>query len=49
MGRLLVDAIFAKDYAYVQAVTLIITVAIVLANLLVDISYSWVDPRIRYD
>lgn len=49
MGRLMVDAIFAKDYAYVQAVTLIITVTVILANLLVDISYSWVDPRVRYN
>lgn len=49
MGRLAVDAIFAHDYAYVQGVVLIITVTIILANLLVDISYGWVDPRIRYN
>jgi len=48
MGRLAVEAIFSHDYAYVQGVTLLITVAVVLANLLVDISYGWLDPRIRY-
>jgi len=48
MGRLAVEAIFAKDYAFVQGVTLLITVAVILANLLVDISYGWLDPRIRY-
>ncbi|MCX7912894.1 MAG: ABC transporter permease, partial [Dehalococcoidales bacterium] len=49
MGRLMTDAIFAHDYAYVQGVTLIITITVIIANLLVDISYSWIDPRIRYD
>jgi peptide/nickel transport system permease protein len=48
MGRLAVDAIFTQDYAYVQGVTLIIAVAVALTNLLVDISYGWIDPRIRY-
>ena len=37
-----------SDYAYVQGITLIVTVAVVLANLLVDISYGWLDPRVRY-
>jgi len=49
MGRLAVDAIFTPDYAYVQGVTLIITLAIIICNLLVDISYGWFDPRIRYN
>jgi peptide/nickel transport system permease protein len=48
MGRLLVTAIFTHDYAYVQGITLVITAVIVLVNLLVDISYGWLDPRIRY-
>jgi peptide/nickel transport system permease protein len=48
MGRLVVDAIFTQDYAYVQGVTLLITVIVILTNLLVDISYGWLDPRIRY-
>jgi peptide/nickel transport system permease protein len=49
MGRLAVDAIFAHDYAFVQGVTLIITVTVILANLLVDISYGLIDPRIRFN
>ncbi len=49
MGRLSVDALFNQDYAIVQGVILIIAVVVVLANLLVDISYGWIDPRIRYD
>jgi peptide/nickel transport system permease protein len=48
MGRLLVRAAFDKDYMIVQSGVLIIGVAVCLTNLLVDISYGWVDPRIRY-
>ena len=48
MGRLAVDAIFTHDYAYVQGIALIITISVVVTNLLVDISYGWLDPRIRY-
>ena len=48
MGRLLVRAAFDKDYMIVQSGVLIIGVVVCLANLLVDISYGWVDPRIRY-
>lgn len=49
MGRLLVSSVFAQDYQVVQASILIIGIAVVLVNLLVDISYGWFDPRIRYD
>lgn len=48
MGRLAVDAMMSRDYAIVQGVILIIAVVVCLANLIVDISYSWLDPRIRY-
>jgi ABC-type dipeptide/oligopeptide/nickel transport system permease component len=48
MGRLMVDAILTKDYAIVQGEILIIAVVVMLGNLLVDISYGWIDPRIRY-
>jgi peptide/nickel transport system permease protein len=48
MGRLLVTSIFGQDYVVVQAVTLVISVSILLMNLLVDLSYGWFDPRIRY-
>ncbi|MCX7912089.1 MAG: ABC transporter permease [Dehalococcoidales bacterium] len=48
MGRLTVDALFQHDYPYVQGTTLILTAVVVFTNLLVDISYGWLDPRIRY-
>jgi ABC-type dipeptide/oligopeptide/nickel transport system permease component len=48
MGRLLVDAIFSRDYPIIQAVVLMTGLAVVLANLLVDIAYAYLDPRIRY-
>jgi peptide/nickel transport system permease protein len=48
MGRLAVQSIMIKDYGYVQGVTLVIAVAVVLINLAVDLSYGWLDPRIRY-
>ncbi len=48
VGRLLVSSIFGQDYVVVQAITLVIAVAILVVNLLVDISYGWLDPRIRF-
>jgi peptide/nickel transport system permease protein len=48
MGRLMVRAVFDKDYVIVQACILIVAVVTVLSNLLVDIAYGWVDPRVRY-
>jgi peptide/nickel transport system permease protein len=48
IGRLMVSSIFGQDYVVVQGITLVISVSILLANLLVDISYVWFDPRIRY-
>lgn len=47
IGRLLVDAIFQRDYPLVQASILFITTTFILINLLVDISYVYLDPRIR--
>ncbi len=48
VGRLLVTSIFAQDYVVIQSGTLVIATIIILSNLLVDISYGWLDPRIRY-
>jgi peptide/nickel transport system permease protein len=47
IGRLLVNAIFQRDYPLVQASILFITTTFILINLLVDISYVYLDPRIR--
>jgi peptide/nickel transport system permease protein len=49
MGRLMVDSLFKHDYTYVQGITLVMTAVIVVSNLLVDLTYGWLDPRIRYD
>ena len=46
-GRLIVEAVFTRDYPLVQGVVLITASAYVLINLLVDVSYSLLDPRIR--
>lgn len=49
MGRLMVQAVFKRDYPIVQGVVLLIALLVVLSNLVVDISYAFIDPRIRYD
>lgn len=48
VGRLFVSSIFNHDYLVVQTVTLFIAVAVLLVNLIVDIAYGWLDPRIHY-
>ncbi len=48
VGRLVVDAVFARDYPLVQGVVLLIALGFIASNLLVDITYGWLDPRIRY-
>jgi peptide/nickel transport system permease protein len=48
VGRLVVSAILWKDYPLVQGCVLFMAVAYLLVNLLVDIGYAWLDPRIRY-
>jgi peptide/nickel transport system permease protein len=48
VGRLLVDAIFQRDFPIVQGVVLFLAVNFLLVNLLVDLAYAWLDPRIRY-
>ena len=48
LGRLTVDAVLARDYPTVQAVILLFSFAYVLVNLAIDVSYTALDPRIRY-
>jgi peptide/nickel transport system permease protein len=48
IGRLMTQSVQNQDYLVVQAGTLIIAIMVVIANLIVDISYGWLDPRIRY-
>jgi len=49
LGRLMVKAIFARDYVLLQGAVLVFSLAFVLVNLIVDLSYGALDPRIRYD
>jgi peptide/nickel transport system permease protein/oligopeptide transport system permease protein len=45
----LVDSILARDYPVVQGAVLVIAISFILVNLLVDLVYGVIDPRIRYD
>jgi len=48
LGQYTFQALFAKEYPVVQTMTLYVGAVVVLMNLLVDVSYAWLDPRIRY-
>ena len=48
LGRLIVNGILTKDFPVVQGAVLFTALAYVLVNLLVDLAYAWVDPRIHY-
>ena len=48
LGRLMVRAIFARDYVLLQGAVLVFAISFVLINLLVDLSYAYLDPRISY-
>ena len=49
IGRYLVDAIFNRDYPVVQTIVLLLGVLFVVLNLITDILYGVLDPRIRYE
>ncbi|HSR29437.1 MAG TPA: ABC transporter permease [Anaerolineae bacterium] len=49
VGRILYDAITARDYGIVQGFTVVIAIFFVVLNLVVDVSYAYLDPRIRLD
>jgi peptide/nickel transport system permease protein len=49
MGQLLYQSITARDYPVVQAITVISATLVILVNLLVDLSYSFLDPRVTYE
>lgn len=48
IGRLAIDSIFFRDFPMVQAVMLVLSIAVLTANLITDILYAYIDPRIRY-
>jgi peptide/nickel transport system permease protein len=49
MGRLGVQAALGRDYPLVMAITLFVSAAVVLVNILVDLAYLWLDPRVRLE
>ena len=49
VGRMLVNAVMGHDYPVVQGFVLFIAIMVLFINILVDISYGWLDPRIRYE
>ena len=49
LGRLLLTALDTRDYPMVSGINLIFATAVVLLNLLIDLLYSWLDPRVRYE
>jgi peptide/nickel transport system permease protein len=49
LGRLLVDAISNRDYTVVQGVLFLFAIALIVVNLVTDLLYSYIDPRIRFD
>jgi peptide/nickel transport system permease protein len=48
VGSLMLDAVLLRDYTLIQGAVLFFAAVIVVANLVVDLSYGWLDPRIRY-
>jgi peptide/nickel transport system permease protein len=48
VGRYLIDAINRRDYPIISGVNLIIATVILFSNLLIDLIYAWLDPRIQY-
>jgi len=49
MGKLVVDGMISQDYPVVQGVILVVAVTVVISNLVIDILYGWLDPRIQYE
>jgi peptide/nickel transport system permease protein len=48
IGQWFFSAMFQRDYTVVQAIALLTAIAVVLSNLIVDVTYAYLDPRIRY-
>ena len=49
IGTYLFDAINGRDYPVVQAVTLLVAAVVIFVNVMVDLSYALIDPRIKYN
>jgi oligopeptide transport system permease protein len=49
IGRFYIDAISQRDYGVLMAMTMLYAAVVAIMNLVVDIGYAWIDPRIRYN
>ena len=49
IGKLFIQGVAARDYPVVQAIVMFVALVVLLANLVVDVMYAWLDPRIRYE
>lgn len=49
IGQLLTSAILNRDYPLIQGALLLVTTFLMLVNILIDIAYAWIDPRVRYE
>ena len=49
MGRLLIDSIFHRDYTMIQSIVMVVAFLVLAINLVVDLLYGLIDPRIRYE
>jgi peptide/nickel transport system permease protein len=49
IGRLIIGAINQRNYPLIQGIVLVITAVFVVVNLLVDLAYAWIDPRVEYE
>jgi peptide/nickel transport system permease protein len=49
LGRMTVDAAFQRDYPVLMAMTVLSSTLAIMGNLLADVTYGWIDPRVRYD
>ena len=48
VGRLLIDSIFHRDFPMIQAIVMVIAVMVLVLNVILDLVYAWLNPRIRY-
>ena len=48
IGRYILDGMLQRDYPVVQSLVLVFAAAVIVVNLVVDISYGWLDPRVRF-
>jgi peptide/nickel transport system permease protein len=48
MGQLAVVSTIGRDYPMVMAITVVVAIVVIVSNLLVDLAYGWLDPRITY-